>query len=354
LEESDLPSDYTKYLQENKSDDDSKYKLLPRHGKCIFFMENNKCYIHDKYGHDAKSRACKTYPLSTSAFSPRGIHLKISFTCDSILRSLLLPDAIRTTSDDWENDLVCTARVQFSVGHSVSWQNFFFINDALASLFLQSAYNIEHNLMLSSIWASDLFNKLKDNMLNEFRSSSGLEYLSANKNIFLEKAKGFEPEYSSQIMLLSDIAKATLQYELMEKEKNLSTVNLMRLLVNVNNTLIDKIKEAYNKHYLKGLSSFTVIIERYFMHKMLSLEMSVTHGIIYGLNKLSLCYAFLRLHLLAKIIFNNEKLNDDDILDSISFVETTFFHKSSTQYLDSPHMLKILLNPSLPLLLIRA
>jgi hypothetical protein len=204
--------------------------------------------------------------------------------------------------------------------------------------------------MLSSIWASDLFNKLKDNMLNEFRSSSGLEYLSANKNIFLEKAKGFEPEYSSQIMLLSDIAKATLQYELIEKEKHLSTVNLMRLLVNVNNTLIDKIKEAYNKHYLKGLSSFTVIIERYFMHKMLSLEMSVTHGIIYGLNKLSLCYAFLRLHLLAKIIFNNEKLDDDDILDSISFVET----KSSTQYLDSPHMLKILLNPSLPLLLIRA
>jgi Fe-S-cluster containining protein len=149
LEESDLPSDYTKYLQENKSADDSKYKLLPRHGKCIFFMENNKCYIHDKYGHDAKSRTCKIYPLSTSAFSPRGIHLKISFTCDSFLRSLLLPDAIRLASDDWENDIVCTARVQFSVGHSVSWQDFFSINDALASLFLQSAYNIEHNLMLS-------------------------------------------------------------------------------------------------------------------------------------------------------------------------------------------------------------
>jgi lysine-N-methylase len=138
LESSTLPDEYKSYLQETKNREGKiVYKLSPREGRCIFLLSDNKCYIHSEHSPDAKSRTCKNYPLAANAFSPRGMHLKTSFVCPSILNTLLTPDPVRITEKEWENDFLCSGTVNFSGDYHVSWKKLFSLNDALSSLFPQ-------------------------------------------------------------------------------------------------------------------------------------------------------------------------------------------------------------------------
>lgn len=356
LENSDFPDEYSSYLQEEKdSGGNSSYKLVPCRGRCIFLMSDNKCYIHGKLGPEAKSRTCKNYPLSVSGFSPRGMHLKMSFICPSILNSLLSPDHIQTTKTEWENDFLCPGTVRFSGEHFISWDSYFSLTDALSGLFLQKPYHAEHNLIMAGILTFNFFDGLKQNRPNVFNPQSVKEYMSDNKKAFLETGYEFIPQYKEQMNVISFIAYALMEDEFIKLIKGERASDIVRLLdpEAITSYYSGKIQETYNQYYINELPKFSHIIEKYLLHKILDTGIFTRNGFVYGINYLSLCYSFFRLYLLAGTIFGKNKLDTNDVLEAISFVELKFTHKRSMEGLKSSRVANILSSPALSLLLLR-
>jgi Fe-S-cluster containining protein len=356
LESSTLPDDYRSYLQEIKNNEGKVvYKLSPREGRCIFLLPDNKCYIHSEHGPAAKSRTCKNYPLAVHAFSPRGLHLKTSFVCPSILRTLISADPVTIAEKEWENDFVCSGTVNFSNDYYISWETFFSLNDALSSLFLHKPFHVEHNLITAGIWVFNLFNRLKQGSMREFDSLCSKEYLAENRESLLEAGDEFQPQLLEQMNLISHIAYAVMQEEFLGAFNRSHSLNITRLLEPeaVTSELYPKIQITYNDYYIKELKRYSDIIERYLLHKMLSVGVFIQSGFVYGINFLSLCYSLIRLYLIAVLVFERDELHTDDILEAISFVELVFFHRRSMEYLKSPHIVNILSSPALSILLLK-
>jgi Fe-S-cluster containining protein len=356
LENSPLTDEYKSYLQETKNREGKiVYKLSPRKGRCIFLLSNNKCYIHSEHGSDAKSRTCKNYPLAANAFSPRGMYLKTSFVCPSILKTLLSSDPVRITEKEWGNDFLCPDTVNFSGDYHISWEKLFSLNDSLSSLFLQKPFHAEDNLITAGIWVFNLFNRLKQDRMNEFDSMCSKEYLAGNRASLLEAGNEFPPQQLEQMNLISHIAYAVMQEEFLGTSNRSNSLNITRMLEPeaVTSELYSKIRVTYNEYYIKELPGYSDIIEKYLLHKILSVGVFTQSGFVYGINLLSLCYSFIRLYLISDLVFEKDELNTDDILEAISFVELVFFHRRSMEYLKSPHIINILSNPALSILLLR-
>lgn len=355
LNKTDLPDEHKRCLQTAKYKDGNIHKLLPCKGRCVFLMPDNKCYVHSQYGPEAKSRVCLQYPLSVDAFSPRGMHIKTSFICPSILNSILSSNQVKITNIEWTNEIICLGTVKFHDGSNISWEAFFLLNDALSGLFMKKPYNVEDNLLMSGIWSLNLIERYKNSRSNEIDTLSAIEFLSENKKSLLEIGSEFKPDLSEQMYLMSDVAFALMQGEFMKLIKEDIALGITRLLGpnTISSCYGDKIREAYRQNYIKELPVFSYIIEKYLLHKILSIGMFTRNGFVHGINHLALCYSFIRLYILAEIIFGKNKLQTQDVMDAISFVEMIFFHRRSSEYLESPHMLKILSNPVLSLNMIR-
>ena len=346
--ESELPNN----LQKVKDEAGVSYKLLPEGGKCIFLQPDNKCYIHGKYGPEAKSRTCRFFPLSPNAFTPRGMHLMISFVCPAILNSLLSTGPVQTTQADWDNDLRCTSTANFFKDKKISWESFFTYNDVLSSLFLQGPYHVEQNLVIASVWTSDLYAGLKEGSINEFGSILSREDLFRNRQSLLETGNGFTPQYTEHMNVITHIAYAAMQNEFADLKGGEDYLSITNLLDPGDKLFNDRqrVLDAYHKYYLKELPGFSHIIERYLLYKVLGVGIFTSNGVIHGINYLALCYCFFRLYLLAEVIFGKQELNNEAVLKAISFVEIVFFHRRSMQF---PQMENIFSKPMLSLLLLR-
>ncbi len=348
FEESELPRE----LQEVKDGSGVSYKLLPVDGKCIFLKPDNKCYIHGKHGPEAKSRTCRFFPLSPDTFTPRGMHLKISFVCPAILKSLLSHEPVEITRQEWDNDLRCPGTAKFYHDKEISWESFFAYNDVLSSLFLQTPYHVEQNLLIASVWTSDLYAGLREGSIHEFGSILSREDLSGKRQSLLKTGTGFAPQYTEHMNVVTHIAYDAMQNEFAELQRGTDYVSIAAFLDPQEKLFNDRdrVLDAYHNYYLKELPGFSQIIERYLLYKVLGIGIFTSHGVIYGINFLNLCYCFFRLYLLADIIFGNKELNNEAVLKAVSFVEIVFFHRRSMQF---PQMENIFSKPVLSLLLLR-
>ncbi len=351
---SDLPEELGSHLQEISREGKTVYRLLFKNGRCMF-LSDNKCYIHNHHGPEAKSRTCNRFPLAVDTYTPRGMHLKTSFICPAILNSLLKSDKIQLNKAEWENDFTCPENVKFCDNYNVPWDSFFSLSDALARIFLQESYHVEQNLVIAGIWASGLYNKLKQGKIKEFNEMSAKEYLGLNKKSFLNAGEEFSPQCLEQINLIANIAQVLMAEEFMNESESsgpLKVTSLLRSREAISGST-DTIQHAYGQQYLEELSGFSPIIERYLLNKILSLGLLARNGIVFGINHMVLCYSFIRLIILAEIISGKTKLDVKDILEAIRFVELIFFHRRSMEYLQSSKMLHLLSKPLLSLLLIK-
>lgn len=356
FDNSGLPGDADALFQEKQTENGVSYRLLPCKGRCVFLLEDNKCHIHTQYGPEAKSRACKNFPLSVNTYSPRGLHLRVSFTCPSILRSLLSDDEIIITRSTWENNFLCRGSINFLDNHAIAWEQFFLLKDSLASLFLNKPFLAEDTLLIAGAWIYELHHKLKEDSQEEYLRMSTKDFLWANKQNFFNVATEFRPNYSEYVSLITHIAYAIMQEEFVVfGNKGKDSLSIARLLEpgEVKNLFSEKIQNVYYKKYLKELPAFSHIIEKYLLHKVLSVEEFAKCGFVYGINHLSLCYTFLRLYLLSELIFRKDTLDSDDVLDAINFVELIFFHRQTADFFKSPQIINILSKPILPFLLIK-
>ena len=302
----------------------------------MFLLPDNKCYIHNHHGPKAKSRTCNRFPLAVDTYSPRGMHLKTSFICPSIINSLLSSDNIKLNKAEWINDFTCPTSVNFCESLTVSWDSLFSLRDALSSLFLQESYHVEQNLVIAGMWASALYHKLKHGKIKEFNEMSAKEYLPLNKKTFLDAGEEFSPQCLEQINLIANIAQVLMAEEFMNESESsgpLKFTSMLRSREAISNST-DYIQHAYGQQYVKALSGFSHIIERYLLNKILSLGLLTRNGIVFGINHIVLCYSFIRLIILAEIISGKNKLDVKDILEAIRFVELIFFHRRSMEYLN--------------------
>jgi len=349
LRNSDLPREYESCFEEIKKDGESIYKLLPRTGRCIFLLENNKCYIHSQHGPETKSRTCKYFPLEVSGYSPRGMHLKTSFSCPSILKSLLSSEEIQITRAEWKNDLLCSSHLTFYNDYTITWERLFSMSEAVSCLFLQDSYNAEQNLLIAGIWINAIYENFKQSKSEEIDLICNKEYLIDNRKSFLDVSNRLSPQYLEMMNLMSHIAHAMsldkfiCEEETMCSNKNKGILKSREMIDNMRNRL----QEIYHDNYLNELQQFSSIIEKYLIHRIQSVGIFTQKGFIYGINYIVLCYAFFRMFLLVELICGKEKIDSSDVLEAISFVEENFFHRKSVEYLKSPQMMKILSNPKL-------
>lgn len=346
---SDLPKEYESCFEEIKKDGESIYKLLPYNGRCIFLLEDNKCYIHSKHGPESKSRTCKYFPLEVSAYSPRGMHLKTSFSCPSILKSLLSSEEIRITKVEWENELICANQINLYNDYTVTWDRLFSISESVSSLFLHNKYNVEHNLFVTGIWINAVYEGYKQSKAEKIDAILMKEYLLNNRQSYLEVYDQLSPQYLEKMNLMSHIAQAMTMDKFVCDEKNEGSPKITGILKSkeIIDDLRHQLQEIYHNKYLIEIQEFTGIIEKYLIHKIQSVGIFTQKGFIYGINTLILCYAFIRMYLLAEIIFGKRELTYSVVLEAIGFVEENFFHRKAAEYLKSPHMVKILSNPNL-------
>jgi Fe-S-cluster containining protein len=349
LKNSDLPEEYESFSEEIQQDGETIYKLLLRNSGCIFILDDNRCYIHSRYGPESKSRACRYFPLEVSGYSPRGMHLKTSFACPSILRSLLSSEGVTITRVDWKNNLRCASHLIFHGGYTITWERLFSLSDAMSCLFVQNSFDVEQKLLIAGKWINDMYEAYKLGNSAMIDVMSGREYLLDHKQSFLDECEQLSPLYAEKMNLMSHIAHVmSMSAFISETEvagscENTGILKSKEMIANVRNRL----QEVYHDIYLKELQKFSKIIAKYILHKLQSMGIFTQKGFIYGVNHLILCYAFFRMFLLTQLISEKKTIISADVIEAVTFVEENFFHRKSAKYLTSPQMAKILSNPNL-------
>ncbi len=349
LKNSDLPEEYESFSEEIQKDGETVYKLQLRKDGCVFMLEDNRCYIHSTFGPETKSRTCKYFPLEVSGYSPRGMHLKTSFACPSILKSLLSSEEISIIRIEWNNNLHCTGLLTFYDDYTIKWERVFSLIDGLSSLFLQDSFNAEHNLFIAGKWMNAIYESYKLGKPEKTDLMCSREYLMDHKQSFLDECEQLPSQYGEKMNLMSHIAHVMSMDIFISGKKGTGPCHDTGILSSreVIDNIRNRLQEVYHDDYLHELQKFSGIIEKYMIHKLQSVGTFTQKGCMYGINHLILCYSFFRMLLLDRLLYEKKEITSSDVLEAIKFVEENFFHRKSIKYLKSPQMVNILSNPNL-------
>lgn len=69
------------------------YRMNVGASRCAFLEDDNLCFIHRTRGYEAKSSACKAFPIASVEATPTGSFASLAFFCPDEARALLDPEA---------------------------------------------------------------------------------------------------------------------------------------------------------------------------------------------------------------------------------------------------------------------
>jgi lysine-N-methylase len=136
-------------------------------GTCAFLMSDNRCLIHKVLGFEAKSLACKFFPI-TFAETPTGIYVGCRFNCNAVAQGMGRPLArseadLRKLAEEFHAAGAVRKfpeRVAFDRRQELDWADYLHLEQAMINMILRPDASLP--VRVAAIWRlTDLLRQAK-------------------------------------------------------------------------------------------------------------------------------------------------------------------------------------------------
>ncbi|NTW06114.1 MAG: hypothetical protein HGA27_08370, partial [Peptococcaceae bacterium] len=306
---------------------------------CRFLADDGLCMIQKKYGVEALSDTCKTFPRNIF-ITERGYEISISYACPTAAMSLkekapvefyLDPDGYQFLEINEQLGRIGSKVDLLKAGKG----NYFEVEEMLVDIVQFREMDIDTRLILMGI----VLDKLKDGDMAGIR-----QYLQNLDAEIISQLKGLPSQPAFMMKLVKEaVDKRLLQGGISEKKMNklLGIAYGTLKLLNEESVSDEKVKrflEGYNKYYKPNIEGISHVFENYFVNFIFSKKF-YTYKYIDAFFLMIFFYVLIRFFSVTVCMAEDRAVDEDIVVNVINAIERTIVHNTN-YYKDVLYLVK--------------
>jgi len=289
------------------------------------FLADGLCSIQKRYGIEALSDTCKTYPRIVT-LTERGFEMALSFSCRTAAELLKERRPVEFYLDPEGFDFVTLHGQYHRIGDIMQRKkagrvNYFDKEELLIDIMQLREIDIDTRIILTGI----IVDKIKDGDISGIR-----RYLQNLSPDLIDQIKALPSQPTFMMKLIKEIVDRRLMFTVIEQDMQellAAAYNGLQLLNEqvISDYKVQKFLSGYNEYYKLNIIDISHIYENYFVNFIFSKKF-YTHKYIDAYFLMMFFFILIRFFAVCKCMAEEQPVNDDLIVSVIRAIERSIGH----------------------------